>query len=228
MDADTNMTNLCKAYFDGASSPTSPQIDTTRLEDKIFVLLNWAMGLFQLGVHRAYAVDTLLTIWLNIYNRTQSKLPSPKPLDLFPILYKWLDISDAARSGDNAFAIGITFGDLTRQGLFPYDRYLKELIAQGHSARSSKPGEPKSHHLPLLAAMPIFVQAKDLELQRKVALCGDDEDAKVRLDEEEESLMSNFRDEVREYVPEFWGTGMFIIINSSHADVQNRTDAVPT
>lgn len=207
MDADTNMITLCKTYFDGGASPTSPTIDLSRLEEKTFVLLNWAMGCFQLGIHRAYAVDTLLTIWNNLYDKAQSKNPKPVAVDFFWILYKWLDTCEAPRQAENAFAIGITFGDLTRQGLFSYRRYLQVLIASGHSARSRLPGSKPSHHLPLFAAMPIFVQAKELLEQRKLVLCGDDAEASARLEAEEEQLMDDFKQEVKEYIPELFGLG---------------------
>lgn len=205
MDADTNMITLCKTYFDGGASPLNANVDISRLEEKTFVLLNWAMGLFQLGVHRAYAVDTLLTIWTNIYAKTQAKTAKPVEIDFFCILYKWLDTCEAPRQAENAFAIGITFGDLTRQGLFSYRRYLQVIIAAGHSARSRLPGSEPSHHLPLLAAMPIFVQAKELQAQRKLALCGDDEEAILRLDTEEERLLGEYKQAVQEYIPEMFG-----------------------
>lgn len=207
MDADTDMVELCRAYFDGGASPISSNVDIARLEDKTFVLLNWAMGMYQLGVHRAYAVHTLLTVWGDLHEKYQAKQSKVSHIDFFSILYKWLDTCEAPRKGENAFAIGTTFGDLTRQGLFSYRRYLQVLIANGHSARSRSPGEPPSHHLPLLAAMPIFVQAKDLLLQRRLALCGDDEEAGVRLERDEERQLDDFKEEVMEYIPEIFGLG---------------------
>lgn len=211
MDADTDMTELCKSYFDGSASPTSTTIDVSRLEDKTFVLLNWAMGLFQLGVHRAYAVHTLLTIWSELHAKTLKSAKASNiyatPVEFFDILYKWLDTCEAPRKEENAFAIGITFGDLTRQGLFSYRRYLEMLIACGHTARAKRPGQPRSHHLPLLAAMPIFTEAKDFLYQRRLALCGDDEEAWKEWDDEERRLMEEFREEVKEYIPEVFGMG---------------------
>ena len=207
MDADTDMVDLCKTYFDGGASPLSSKIDIARLEDKTFILLNWAMGMYQLGVHRAYAVHTLLTVWGNLHEKFQAKNSKSSDIDFFSILYKWLDTCEAPRKEENAFAIGTTFGDLTRQGLFSYRRYLQVLIANGHSARSKAPGERPSHHLPLLAAMPIFVQARDLLLQRRLALCGDDEEAGARLERDEEAQLEDFKEEIMEYVPEIFGLG---------------------
>jgi mediator of RNA polymerase II transcription subunit 12 len=165
------------------------------------------MGLLQLGVHRAYAVDTLLTIWSNLHSRAQAKAARPVTIDFFWILYKWLDTCEAPRDKANAFAIGITFGDLTRQGLFSYRRYLQVLIARGHSARSRLPSSKPSHHLPLLEAMPIFVQAKELLEQRKLALCGDDTEASDALEVSEKRLLEDFKDEVKEYIPQLFGLG---------------------
>ena len=211
MDADTDMTELCKSYFDGSASPTSTNVDISRLEDKTFVLLNWAMGLFQLGVHRAYAVHTLLTIWSELHAKTVKAAKSANtpatPVEFFDILYKWLDTCEAPRKEENAFAIGITFGDLTRQGLFSYRRYLEMLIACGHTARAKRPGQPRSHHMPLLAAMPIFTKAEDFLYQRRLALCGDDEEAWRDWEDDERRLMEGFREEVKEYAPEIFGMG---------------------
>ena len=205
MNADTDMVNLCKIYYDGSASPLSGTVDISRLEEKTFVLLNWAMGIFQLGIHRAYAVHTLLKIWSDQYEQHQAKSARTRDVDFFSILYKWLDTSEAARMDSNAFAVGIVFGELTRQGFFSYGRYIQTLIAQGQTARSRLPDSPPSHHLALLGAMPIFVQAKDLSQQRRLALYGDDVETRQREEAEEERMMAAFKDEVREFVPEVFG-----------------------
>ena len=57
------MTELCRSFFDGGSSPTANVIDETKLEDKVFMVLNWSMGLRNLGIHRPYGAYTLLRIW---------------------------------------------------------------------------------------------------------------------------------------------------------------------
>jgi mediator of RNA polymerase II transcription subunit 12 len=198
------MTKLCKSFFDGSSSPTSPSLDPKRLEEKIFILLNWAMGLYQLGIHRPYGVYTLLKMWSEQryeYVATASA-PTP-PVDLFPHLYNWLDNSVAAKKESNVQAIGITFGEFTRQGLFSYGRFLQALIARGHTARS-RPNGPVSHHLALLSAMPIFVQAKDLLQQRRIALSGDDMEQRRADEAAETAALQAFKDEVEEYIPEIF------------------------
>jgi mediator of RNA polymerase II transcription subunit 12 len=123
--------------------------------------------------------------------------------DFFPILYKWLDTSPAAQSPHNVLAIGISFGELTRQGLFSYGRYLNTLIARGHSARFNS-GGPISHHLELLRAMPIFVEARDLLEQRRLVLSGDGE-GRDRDQNDEDTALETFRTELKEYVPEIFG-----------------------
>jgi mediator of RNA polymerase II transcription subunit 12 len=202
--ADSNMTDVCKAFFSGNTAPNSTNLDFTRLEEKLFILLNWAMGLYHLGAHRPYAVYTLLRIWLERFDKHQSASPWPKTMDFFPLVYRWLDTSHAAHKADNIPAIGITIGELTRSGLFHYGRYLQTLIAQGHTARSRK-GDTPSHHLGLLRVIPIFVQANDLLQQRRIALSGDDPEVQ-RIDEEEEgAAMAVWKELVREYVPEVFG-----------------------
>ncbi|OCF32517.1 hypothetical protein I316_05697 [Kwoniella heveanensis BCC8398] len=202
---DTNMIDLTKSFFDGTSSASLNNPDILKLEEKIFILLNWAMGLFQLGSHRPYAVYTILKHWHNQHEEHQSKQPRPHVIEFFPILYKWLDTSAAARKEENVHAIGITIGELTRQGIFSYGQYLQALISKGQTARSSGGTGRKSHHLALLKAMPIFVVAKDLLHQRRIALCGDDLEARKREENDETQLMDQFKDEVMEYVPEVFG-----------------------
>ena len=200
LNADTDMSELCGSFFDADSSPSAASIDRGRLEEKIFILLNWSMGMFSLGNHRGYAVYTLLKFWAEQYDAYR-----PVSFDFFPILYKWLDTSQAAKKEDNVLAIGIIFGEITRQGSFSYGRYLQTLIAHGYTTRNRSDGARLSHHLALLRVMPIFVQAKDLNRQRCVALCGDDSEALAREQAEEEQAMKSFKEEVREYVPEIFG-----------------------
>jgi len=196
--AETDMTALCKTFFSGPCAPTSPRIDPEKLEEKVFILVNWAMGLYQLGIHRPYAVYTMLKKWLEWFEEVRPN----EHFDFFPILYKWLDTSAAARSPNNILAIGISFGELTRQGLFSYGRYLNTLIARGHSARFNT--GTVSHHLELLRAMPIFVEARDLLEQRRLVLSGDGE-ARERDQADEDAALETFREELKEYVPEIFG-----------------------
>ncbi|ORY23991.1 hypothetical protein BCR39DRAFT_548068 [Naematelia encephala] len=203
--ADTNMAELCKSFFDGSSSPSSPAVDVGRLEEKVFILMNWAMGLFQLGGHRPYASHTLIKLWLEQFDKHQSRSNNPQTMDFFPMLYKWLDTSAAGKKSENVLAVGITFGEFIRQGVFSYSRYLQTLIARGHTARSRHPKSPPSHHLALLRTMPIFVQAKDLLLQRRLALSGDDLEVRHRDEMDEAQALEAFKEEVREYVPEIFG-----------------------
>lgn len=220
------MTELCRSFFDGGSSPTANVIDETKLEDKVFMVLNWSMGLRNLGIHRPYGAYTLLRIWAdqreiflarrhaahskNGYARPSSFIP-----DLFPVLYKWLDTSIAAKKPRNVQAIGITFGEFTRQGLFSYSRYMQTLIAYGQTARA-KPNGPRSHHLDLLRAMPIFVEANDLLQQRRMALSGDSPEQRWRDEAEEQAVIQAFREECMEYVPELYGfseSGLFRVLS---------------
>ena len=205
MNAETNMLQLCRAYFDGISSASSATLDMARFEEKVVVLLNWAMASFQLGIHRAYSVHTLLTMWRELHEDYQSKNTRPAQIDFFPILYRWLDTSEAAKSKHSLQAIGITFGELTRQGLFSYGRYLQTLIAEGHSARSRRPGQPASHHLRILRSLPIFVEARDLLQQRRLALFGEDSELRDQQQAEEEQHMQAFKEETKEFVPEVFG-----------------------
>ncbi|KAL7420053.1 RNA polymerase II mediator complex subunit [Cryptotrichosporon argae] len=202
MCADTDMVELCRAFFSGPCTPSNQTIDLAKLEDKVFILLNWAMGLYQLGSHRPYAVYTLLKLWLEIHNERPTSAAHPA-FDFFPILFKWLDTSAAARKADNALAIGITFGEFTRQGIWSYGRYLQALIARGQTARANLP-EP-SHHLALLKVMPIFVPAQDLLAQRRLALSGDNAEKRRQETAEEERLLEAFKQEVQEYIPEVFG-----------------------
>ncbi|KLT44190.1 hypothetical protein CC85DRAFT_283709 [Cutaneotrichosporon oleaginosum] len=198
--AETDMSALCKAYFSGPCAPTSPKIDVSKLEEKVFILVNWAMGLYHMGVHRPYAVYTMLKKW----QQWHEEIRPNDHFDFFPILYKWLDTSVPARKAENVLPIGISFGELTRQGLFSYGRYLNTLISHGHSARFSKGKGPPSHHLELLRVMPIFVEAPDLLEQRRLVLSGDGEN-REREQAEEDHQLETFRQEMKEYVPEVFG-----------------------
>jgi mediator of RNA polymerase II transcription subunit 12 len=213
LDANTDTLALCKSFFDGLASPISTSLDESRLEEKVFALLNWAMGLFHLGVHRAYAVQTLLKHWQDLHET----VTEGKSFDLFPILYRWLDTSDGAKRPSNALAIGVTFGELIRQGTFSYGRYLQAIISHGHSARSRIPGTSPSHHSALLRAMPIFVQAKDLLQQRRIALCGDDMDLRIQDEVEENRQLEAYKEDVREYIPEVFGWSDYTFVRAGQA-----------
>jgi mediator of RNA polymerase II transcription subunit 12 len=213
ISGETDMTELCRSFFDAGASPTATVIDEAKLEDKVFMVLNWSMGLRNLGIHRPYGAYTMLRVWAELREeylehrhaaqRHSGHFASFVP-DLFPILYKWLDTSAAAKKPRNVQAIGITFGEFTRQGLFSYSRYMQTLIAYGHTARA-RPNGPRSHHLDLLQAMPIFVEANDLLKQRRMALSGDSKEQRERDEREEQDAIAAFKEESREYVPELYG-----------------------
>jgi len=77
----------------------------------------------------------------------------------------------------------------------------------GHTARCQSDGVPVSHHLSILRALPIFVVAKDLLQQRRIALSGDD--VTTRRDDaiEEEETLNAYQEEIKEYIPEVFGMG---------------------
>jgi mediator of RNA polymerase II transcription subunit 12 len=204
MSSGTSMSDLCKSFFDGSASPTSIALDLDRFQDKVYILLGWAMSLFTLGVHRPYAICTLLKLWHDERTSYLAKGKGQSNIDVFPALYNWLDTSAPARNPSNVLAIGITFGELTRSGMFSYSRYIRTLIAQGKTARCA-PEQMRSHHLGILRALPIFVEGKDLMYQRRIALSGDDWETRDRDESEEQRQMEAFREEVQEYVPEIFG-----------------------
>lgn len=225
------MRQLTFLFFDGAASPTCSPVDLVKFEEKVFTLLNWSMGLYQLGAHRPYAVYTLLKHWHEQQEEHQqasassssaaaaaassssshAKLAKRQHIDLFEVVYKWLDTVPVARNQDNVRAIGITIGELTRRGMFSYGRYLQTLIANGQTARNlrSSSSDKRSHHLALLKSMPIFVMAKDLFQQRRIALSGDDLEVRRRDELEEEGVLAAFEERVKEYVPEVYGLSEF-------------------
>jgi mediator of RNA polymerase II transcription subunit 12 len=204
MSSDTNMSELCKSFFDGSSSPLSATLDQDRFQEKVYILLAWAMSLFTLGVHRPYAICTLLKLWHDERTGHLAKTNHEIDIDVFSSLYNWLDTSGPARNPSNVLAIGITLGELTRSGLFSYGRYIRTLIAQGKTARCA-PEHGRSHHLGILRALPIFVEGKDLMYQRRMALSGDDWETSERDEKEETRQMEAFQEEVREFVPEIFG-----------------------
>ena len=201
------MTELCMNFFDGASSPSASVVDLDKLGEKVSILLNWSMGLFALGSHRAYAVYTLLKLWSERHDEHRAA-----PFDFFLVLYQWLDTSSAAKDNDNALGIGIVFGELIRQGIFSYSRYLQHLIAQGQTMRIKAVSEKVSHHVALLRSMPIFVQAKDLYQQRRIAICGDDAELLARDEAEEEQALESFKDEVRAILPEIFSLSRSVAV----------------
>ena len=142
MSSGTSMSDLCKSFFDSSASPTSPALDLDRFQEKVYILLGWAMSLFTLGVHRPYAICTLLKLWHDERTAYLAKGNGQTDIDVFPALYNWLDTSAPARNSNNVLAIGITFGELTRSGMFSYGRYIRTLIAQGKTARCAESGSP--------------------------------------------------------------------------------------
>lgn len=206
MSSETSMPELVRSFFDGVSSPTSPTLDHNRFQDKVHILLSWAMSLFTLGVHRPYAICALLKLWHDERDTFVQKSNPDCAIDMFPALYDWLHSSPSATDPSNVLAIGITFGELTRSGLFSYGRYLQTLISHGHTARS---GSKSSHHLGILRALPIFVEGKDLMHQRRLALCGDDEEQRTIDELQENQQMMSYKEEVKEYVPEIFGYSEF-------------------
>ncbi|WVQ75963.1 hypothetical protein IAR50_005599 [Cryptococcus sp. DSM 104548] len=206
----TNMVALTNSYFDSTSSSSHLPLDLPKIEEKVFNLLNWSMGQFQLGAHRPYAVYTLLKHWHDQHETFQNRQSRPQVVDLFDVVYKWMDTSSAAREEDNVQAIGITVGELTRRGMFSYGRYLQILIANGYTARNQRPdGSGVSHHLALLKVLPIFVMAKDLLQQRRIALSGDNMDTRRQDEEEEERIIELHREQIKEYIPELFGLSYY-------------------
>ncbi len=53
--------------------------------------------------------------------------------------------------------------------------------------------------------MPIFVECKDLLHQRKIAICGDDIEARRQLEAEDNRALEMTMEEVKEYIPELFG-----------------------
>lgn len=198
------MNDVCRSFFDGPSSPVNANLDIAKLEEKINLILNWTMGLYQLGGHRPYVAYTLLKLWSEARNEYLAGLGRHATVDLFPQLYKWLDQSPAAHKPNNVFAIGCVFGEFTRSGLFSFSRYLQALISHGQTARA-RPAGPPSHHLTLLKVMPIFVECKDLLHQRMIAICGDDIEARRQLEAEDNRALEMTMEEVKEYIPELFG-----------------------
>lgn len=191
-------------YFDGPASPTSGSLDYAKLEEKIHILLVWALSVFTLGDHRPYAVCTLLKKWQDAY--VSHRPPDAEmDIDLYGPLFSWLDTSEAAHKAENIPAIALSFGELTREGIFSYGRYLQLLIAKGYTSRAASQGAPRSHHLDLLEAMPIFVQDKGMLLQRRIVLYG----LNTPLDREklktEAQTQARLRDEIARIVPEIYG-----------------------
>ncbi|ODO08687.1 hypothetical protein L198_00420 [Cryptococcus wingfieldii CBS 7118] len=206
----TDMVALANSYFDSSSSACHFPLDLPKIEEKVFNLLNWSMGQFQLGAHRPYAVYTLLKHWYDQHENYQNRQSRPQMVDLFDVVYKWMDTSSAAKDEDNVQAIGITVGELTRRGMFSYGRYLQNLIANGYTARHQRPdGSCVSHHLALLRVLPIFVMAKDLLQQRRISLNGDSLDARKQDEEEEERMIEIHREQIKEYVPEAFGLASY-------------------
>ncbi len=57
------MNDVCRSFFDGPSSPVSANLDIVKLEEKINLILNWTMGLYQLGgtaIRRVHASKALV------------------------------------------------------------------------------------------------------------------------------------------------------------------------
>ena len=214
MSSDTNMSELSKSFFDGSASPTSATLDQDRFQEKLNILLAWAMSLFTLGAHRPYAICTLLKLWHDERTAHLAKGKHEIDIDIFPAMYNWLDTSASARNPSNVLGIGITLGELTRSGLFSYGRYIRTLIAQGKTARCNG----HSHHLGILRALPIFVKGKDLMYQRRMALSGDDWELCESDEREEQEQMEAFKEEVHEYVPEIFGYSTSI--TASYPDVR--------
>lgn len=191
-------------YFDGTASPTSGSLDHARLEEKIHILLVWSLNVFTLGDHRPYAVCTLLKKWQDTY--VSHRPPdSEMDVDLFKSLYNWLESSEAAHKPENIAAIALTFGELTREGMFSYGQYLQLLIAKGYTARAAAQGSPRSHHLAILEALPIFVQDKGMLLQRRIVLYGLGSPLDKSRSASEANNQARLRDEIARHVPELYG-----------------------
>ena len=199
------MPKLCRSFFDGSTAPTAPSIDLARFDQRVFLLLDWAMGSLQLGIHRAYSAFTLLMLWQEQFKEHQSRSARPITVDVFATLFRWLDSSEAAKSEANVTAIGITFVGLTWWRLFSIERYLQTLIARGYSARSSMNATMPSHHLRFVRTFAVFSDAKDLLRQRDLVLYGDDLEAKRAGEEEDRQMVQAFQEDLLEYVPEVFG-----------------------
>ena len=106
--------------------------------EKLDILLTWSITSLQHGDHRPYAAVSLLRYWRNQEEERAIRRGRDGPDDFIQDqLFDWLDASDIAVNPANLNSVALVFGQLVKQGLFSYPRYIQRLIARGEQGLDS-------------------------------------------------------------------------------------------
>lgn len=196
--------------------PSSSDLSSV-FNDKLDLLLTWAVTPLQFGDHRPFAAVTLVHFWHD-RARGRANRRECKPPDEFlqDQLFTWLDSSETAGEPGNLRAVAVLFGKLVKQQLFSYAHYVQRLIARGEpglslievcllvtcGARSHivpyRKG-PESRHSKFLQWIPLYNSGSDLTSQRRLTLYG----TRAR-EVPEDANERNIRREIRGILPEMF------------------------
>lgn len=101
------------------------------------MLLTWSITPLQYGDHRPFAAVTLIRLWRDRACERATRRDTETPNDfLQDQLFDWLDTSEVAGEIKSIRSIALLYGELVKQELFSYARYIQRLIARGEAGLS--------------------------------------------------------------------------------------------
>jgi mediator of RNA polymerase II transcription subunit 12 len=106
-------------------------------QEKLDMLLTWSVTTLQYGDHRPFAAITLIRLWRDRACERATRRGTESPNDfLQDQLFDWLDTSEVAEEAKNLRDVALLYGELVKEELFSYTKYIQRLIARGEPGLS--------------------------------------------------------------------------------------------
>lgn len=111
--------------------------NTPAFQEKLDMLLTWSVTTLQYGDHRPFAAVTLIRLWRDRACERATRRGTETPSDfLQDQLFDWLDKSEVAEEAKHLRSIALLYGELIKEELFSYSKYIQRLIARGEPGLS--------------------------------------------------------------------------------------------
>jgi mediator of RNA polymerase II transcription subunit 12 len=111
--------------------------NTPAFQEKLDMLLTWSVTTLQFGDHRPLAAVTLIRLWRDRACERATRRGTESPNDfLQDQLFDWLDTSEVAEEAKHIRDVALLYGELVKEELFSYTKYIQRLIARGEPGLS--------------------------------------------------------------------------------------------
>jgi mediator of RNA polymerase II transcription subunit 12 len=108
--------------------------DEVVVNERLSLLLSWAVTPAQYGVVRPYLAAALLRTWSSMHS---DKIGVRAPHDVVQdAVFDWLDASPHSTLESSALEVAALMSLLIRGSLFSYDKYVQRLLARNESGLS--------------------------------------------------------------------------------------------